>query len=149
MAPMQRRKWTEKQVNRATTTASARWRRRRWRETVTCRMNLSRWIFIIESLSSNLVRPLTKLENHLTLRKVQTDSDKQIITREHEAADCGSSGRSLPNSRRVRHKGEPAILTRMGSATKEIDGAEMENWIGVKHELRVRERDKTYALVPC
>jgi hypothetical protein len=29
------------------------------------------------------------------------------------------------------------------AATEEIDGAETENRIGIKHELRVRERDKT------
>jgi hypothetical protein len=36
-----------------------------------------------------------------------------------------------------------------GAATEEIDGVETENRIGIKHELHVRERDKTYALIPC
>jgi hypothetical protein len=36
-----------------------------------------------------------------------------------------------------------------GRRTEEIDRAETENRIGIKHELRVRERDKALALIPC
>jgi hypothetical protein len=38
-------------------------------------------------------------------------------------------------------------------SSKQIDGANRstgaKNWIKIKHELRVREREKAYALIPC
>jgi hypothetical protein len=54
---MQRRKWTETRLNRTTATASARWRRRRWRENGHLPhelepLDLHNWTVIFQSWSS-------------------------------------------------------------------------------------------------